>query len=517
MSLHSSLLSRQALRRGHSALQILDGLIERHGSLVMGIILLVYLGRAYFISRATAMTPDELLTYSEAQLPSLHALWSTLKNFPVVADPPLHPFLTFFTFRLPLQFPLSLRLPAIVAYGALILSLFVFVRKRAPASVALIASAVPILIPMFLYAVQARPYALVLGFSGWAFVFWQSVAERRTKRAAALIGLYLCLTCALLSHYLGGLVFAPLVAGELWRSFRHRVDAAVWTVFAAAALTVFAYIPLLPATRSYGVHPWHGVFTSDLTETYLLAISPVILVALSLCALLWLARPQTGHNSPAMQFPKHETIAMVAFYCVPVVAFGFGKVLAHSYVPRYALMFSIAASIVTGVLIYALTCHVRGLASAILVILVAYSVLPILKGLAHQSAQNTEGIGTSRLSILDRFPGLPIAVTNFDDYGRLHLFGPDQLKRRLMLIFDASAITEYGTGVGVATERMRRALNAPSEPYKEFLRSRSRFLLLGAYWLRGKLLHDGWKIAFVGTIDRWDLYEVTKPSFIREK
>lgn len=144
------IFAHESLTRSFSsALSLLDDFTEQHAVSAVIAILLLYFAQAFFVSRATDMTPDELLTYAEAQLPSLHALGWTLKNIPTALDPPLHPFLSFFAFRLPVSFPLSLRVPAIVAYAALILSLFVFVRRRAPVSIALIAAAAPMVTPMF--------------------------------------------------------------------------------------------------------------------------------------------------------------------------------------------------------------------------------------------------------------------------------------------------------------------------------------------------------------------------------
>lgn len=478
----------------------------------MVLILLVYFGRAFFVSRDTAMTPDELLMYAEAQLPSIHSLWWTLQNIPTLLDPPLDPTLSFFAFRLPLPLPLSLRVPPVIAYGAFMLSLYVFVRRRAPASMALIAAVLPMPIPMFSFAVQARPYALVLAFSGWALVFWQRAAERRSGRAGALIGLYLSLTCALLSNYLAGLVFVPLVAGEIWRSFRERIDTVVWAVFAAAALAVLTYIPYLPATAPYRAHPWHGVFLSDLGATYLLAISPIVLAVLSICALLCLTNQEIHYRDAVAGFYKHEIVAIATFYCVPVFSFAFAKVFAHSYVPRYSLIFGIAACVLISGVVFALARHIRSLSSAVLLVLLICASLPIATGFAEPRVQNTDGIQTAKTAILDRVPALPVAVTDFDDYERLYLYAPDRLKRRMILVFDPSAITGYGTGVALATEAMHRALNAPEEHYREFLRSHSRFLLLGNYWMRDQLLQDGWNVVFLGQLFYWDLYEVTSPS-----
>lgn len=281
-------------------------------------------------------------------------------------------------------------------------------------------------------------------------------------------------------------------------------------VFAAAGLAVFVYLPFLPADAPYRAHPWHGVLLRDLSETYLLTISPIILILLTLCALVWVIAPKIDGTDPTVGFRRHELIAIAVLYFIPVVAFGIARLFTHTYVARYSVMFSIAASITVGILVYSLTRTVRGLAPAALIVLLMCAGLPVAKGFVHPDEQNTGDITRSRLSILDTLPLLPVAVTNFNDYGRIYLFGPDQLKQRVILVSDPSAITEFGNNLGLATEALQRALNAPAEHYNEFVRSHSQFLLLGNYLARDRLLRDGWKIILLGRVFYWDLYCVTR-------
>jgi len=489
----------------------LDRRIEQHSSWTIALVLLFYLIRAICVSQQTDLFIDEILTYAHAQLPTLRSLWWTLTHAPAALDAPLHPFLSFFALRLPLPFPLSLRLPSILGYGAMMLSIFAFLRRRVRTSVALLAALIPMLIPLFQYAVQARPYALVLGFSGWALVFWQRATEQRSHRLGALIGLYFCITFALLAHYYAGVIFVPLVAGELWRTASQRLDAAVWAVFAAASLTVLSYMPLLPTLIPYRAHPWVGVIPEDLWDTYLLAFSPVLLIVLGLCALLYLSRQQNSARCP-IDFPVYQQIALGALLLVPFFVFDSAKVITHTYVPRYALPFSIAAAILLAIAIHALTHHIPGSASGIALALLLYASIPIARAWIDPSSQNTGGIDKKPIPILNRFPNLPIAITNFYDFGRIYLFGPDQVKRRMVLVSDPFAITNLGTSVSLSNEAVKHALRVPAATSRTFLRSHPRFLLVGPYWLRDQALQQGRQIQFVGKLYNWDLYYVAGPG-----
>jgi hypothetical protein len=495
-------------RNAAAAVFSLDRFVERYPSRIMAAILLVYMGRAFLFSRTTELQIDELLTYAYVQLHSISALWFTLKHYPPALDPPLHPVLAFFSFRLPLPFPLSFRIPAIAGYGAMMVSIFVLLRRRAPASVALTASAIPMLIPVFQYAIQARPYALVLGFSGWALVFWQRATEHRTGRKGTLMGLYLCLACVLLSHYLGALLFIPLIAGESWRCLRYRLDPAIWMVFAAAAATVISYIPLLSAAAVYRVSPWHGVIAADLWDTYLLGVAPILVIVTGLCAVLWLA--SSGRNNreqPVVKLREHECIAIAMLYFVPIVSFAIGKVATHTYVARYSLVFSIAAALTTAIIIYLLTN--RALSSALLMFLVIYAAWPAMKGALRMPAQNTDGITASNLPVLDRLPALPIVEPYWTDYMEIYLFGPAKLKERITVVLDPALVKDR-SNFSLSTEAMHRALNLPEASYEQFIGSHSQFLLLGGYSLSEQLLKDRREVRLIGKIFRWDLYLISE-------
>jgi hypothetical protein len=116
----------------------------------------------------------------------------------------------------------------------MMLSLYVLVRRWASASVALIAFLLPMVLPVFDFALQARPYALVLAGTGWSFVFWQRTAQRPDHRLPLLFLLFLSLACAISAHYLAPLLLAPFVAAELWRALRSRVDVGIWRISLAA-------------------------------------------------------------------------------------------------------------------------------------------------------------------------------------------------------------------------------------------------------------------------------------------
>src|SRR5687767_13726040 len=87
------------------------------------------------------------------------------------------------------------------------------------------------------YAVETRPYMLLLGVSAWALVCWQRLRLRPSLGAAA--GLWALLTAALLLHVWAILLVMAIGAGELAAALRAR--AIRWRV----ALPIAAVLPVL--------------------------------------------------------------------------------------------------------------------------------------------------------------------------------------------------------------------------------------------------------------------------------
>jgi hypothetical protein len=290
-------VSSNAISDGLTLLSVLDSCVTRNPIVFLCFGLLIFLGRTLVQSRLKVFWLDEILTWAEAQSPSLSALWSGLVHAPATLDPPLHPIVAFFALRLPLHPDLSLRLPSFIFYAAMMLSLYVIMRRRASESVALLACFIPMLLPVSNYALEARPYALLLGLCGWAFALWQRAADRRSGRATSLVLLFLCLTCAIWTHYLALLLFVPLYAGELWRTAVSGFDRAMWFAMLTPVAAVVLYIPLLPAASAFRTFTQHSnVVGSDVLDAYAYAFEPSIFVVLLLCCLGGLALPGADAN-----------------------------------------------------------------------------------------------------------------------------------------------------------------------------------------------------------------------------
>jgi hypothetical protein len=300
------------------------------------------------------------------------------------------------------------------------------------------------------------------------------------------------------------------MAGELWRARRTGLDLAVWLTFLAAGASVIAYAPFLKASSAYRLHPWHGVVPSDLEETFLLGISAVAigLIVLSVAARLFYKRSAAA-NGQEIDFPLAEGVALTVLYSIPVVMFIAAIFGTHSYVPRYSVIFGIAAACFMAVLIFELTKHVRGLAAIMLMVLFLRAGLQARFSI-HFS-QQTNGITAAVPAPFARFRNLPIAVPLWDPYLRIYLYGPEELKKRMLLVWDPDRLTEFGNNGSLANQAVQRAMHAPFALTPDFLRAHRDFVLVGPYALRDRLVDEGWTVTLLGSTYGLEIYRASAP------
>src|SRR4051794_33274139 len=223
-------------------------------------VLLLFFSAAYLLlmhglAVRRAVWTDEYLTFYLARLaPSdiAKALRTGAESHPL-------PFLLLTRWSMQLfgwtAFPL--RLPAIVGVLAMELCIFRFVVKRCSRAVAFAAMLVPFATRAMNYAIEARGFGLLLGFTALALVCWQATQDDAHRRRWTAL-LALTLAAATCCHYFGVLIVLPLAAAEVvaWR-VSGRVNPSIWAAFAAPSVPLSLSLPFLQASRGYASH--HGL------------------------------------------------------------------------------------------------------------------------------------------------------------------------------------------------------------------------------------------------------------------
>ena len=143
---------------------------------------------------------DELIVSHTALQPTLPALWKILASGQS-PHPPLNFLMVRCVYALFGVTELTTRLPSTVGYTAMEICLFFFVARRTSAAFGTAAMLFPLVTVARAYAVEAKPYGALLGWTGVALICWSHSTGRR--RAVAIVGLGVSLACATSSHFFG--------------------------------------------------------------------------------------------------------------------------------------------------------------------------------------------------------------------------------------------------------------------------------------------------------------------------
>jgi Dolichyl-phosphate-mannose-protein mannosyltransferase len=278
------------------------------------------------VDRAKPLGFDELIVSRVASQPNFSDIWKILTS----GQSP-HPPLNFLAVRgvkaLFGDTELTTRLPSTLGFAVMEVCLFFFVSQRSNAAFGTMAMLFPLVTLARVYAVEAKPYGALLGWTGIALICWRYAGDRDSRprlRILALAGLGIALICATSSHFFGALLGIPILAGEAVRAVeRRRVD---WVLAAIITLNYWPLVffaPILRAgSRIHGAHPWQtplgfGFIFKSADLLLAEAAAPVLICLLIASA----SRARSHSQKPGVRFPADEIAVATALALLPVVAY----------------------------------------------------------------------------------------------------------------------------------------------------------------------------------------------------
>jgi hypothetical protein len=448
----------------------------------------LYLPGAGILAWHKPLWHDETVTHSLARLHGPSAIWSALRTGSDL-NPPLYHVAAHVSQALFGDSAAALRLPSILGFWLMCVCLFRSVGRWCSPVYAWSALLWPLVTGAYEYAYEARPYGLLLGWSGLAFLCWQS-ATGRGRRSLALPGLALALGAAVCTHFYAVLVFLPLVLGELARSLSHRrLDAPVWISLGAGLMPLAFLLPLIEQARARAPHFWAKPTLSAVPSFYDFLLTAAIPPAVVFLGLLALGRERVpsegdaGDRQPVDAPPRHEVVAAVAFAALPAFAVVLAVLTRGAYAARYAL----PAVIGFGVLLPLVSSRIARGRPALGFALVAV----LVGGFLFREAQSVKrecDAGSNLFALvqsLDRAGpntsagDLPVVIADPLDYSKVNAYAPESLSRRLLFV---AVSGEDGTAQGSASADLEHAQPwAPvkTAPYEEFVASHEQFLVYG--------------------------------------
>jgi hypothetical protein len=497
-------------RRIRDRLEAVATALKRRPVLVLLAWSILYFAATLTFASKKLLWDDEFFTLALSRLPRFSDLWVALLTG---ADqhPPAFYRLTHFSMYLFGTGPIGLRLPAILGFWILTLSVFAFVSRRTSTLYGYVAMLAVCLTRAFYFAYEARGYGLALGFTGLALVGWQAAAEDR-GRPLVLLGLAAALAAAVACHYYTVLILIPLGVGELLRSAaRRRLDIPMWLAFLSPAAVLVACGPLIRASGGYARTFWATPSWADafLYFVEVFGTSVVALAGTLVILSVWLVsrgRTAPGSETSAVRPPFHEIAAAGCLLGLPFATVTIAMLVTNAFHYRYVLSPIIGWSVLLAFLAYWLTGGHRLVAFGILVLLTGWfginSVLTFRR-LSGRRAQFEE----SAAFLQAQDPALPIVVTEMTQFYQHSFYSPPEIKRRLVYLADPRSELRFlghdTVDRGLLELRPWSGLNVVD--YATYIGQQRSFLVWGSLtdwtWQTFRMAEDGVDARLVGRHD----------------
>jgi uncharacterized membrane protein len=491
---------------------LLDKLAYRPGLLLTLFIAVYFIGFGLIASKRV-ISNDELFTLYIARLPHFRDIWDALATG-AEQTPPIFYAISRADIYLFGTSGLALRLPELLAFALMSVCLFHLVARRTSAVYGFLALLFPFMTTAFNYVIEARAYAMVLGFSAFGLLCWLWAVEGR-HRALALIGLAASLAAAISCHYYAVLSLFPLGLGEVVLSFRRkRIDAGVWLALGISLTPLVVFLPLIQSARKFAPHFWAKPQWSSMAyfyEHFLLTPSavPLLVIFLAVVAYSILRRPEAEMADTPVRacVPLHETATAAGFLLIPVVGVVLAKTVVGAFSDPYALPAVIGLSVLVGWGLHSVLAARRATAVALGLLLLAF--LAIKEAQAYRRVAADSSLHKATYGFLENYSqgDAPIVISGPRDFTELTYDAPGNLARRLTYLADPQMALQY-TGTddpekGLMEMKSWAGLNV--QQFSRFIASGQRcYLYVVDYpdkyaWVVRGLEDAHWRIS----LERW--------------
>jgi Dolichyl-phosphate-mannose-protein mannosyltransferase len=351
-------------------LRSLADLIDRRPALVLPIWIIVY----FAVLWRAAHRPlwyDELFTYYVSTAPTWAKFMGGMKF--VDLNPPLSYLFVRSSIALFGDSPFATRLPSLLGFLAASLIVYVLITRRLGGGLGLAALGFLWSFSLTGYAVEARPYGLLLCFFSVGMLCWLNAAEasRWTKWHA---GLTVAIGAMLVTHCFSPVLVAAIGVGELVRNIvRKRIDKKVWAALLAPLSLVLIYLPLVRNAQSLSM-PRSFQATLSTIPLFFVRISFSALPAIGVILVLWLIRGKGTVKVRLRDLAQpHEIAFCFAALFLPTAIIGYCIWSGVAFWERYGIGAALGGCLMlTALLAMATRRNVRASVAAAAVILILF-------------------------------------------------------------------------------------------------------------------------------------------------
>ena len=438
----------------------------------------------YAIGRAASVLPlwyDEIFTYTVSTLESptavVRALLDNADNHPPLDYLARHLSMTLFG-----ETNFAFRLPSVVAVLAASLCLYAFVSRRCSLFPAIVAFALPLSTQVLTYADEGRGYAFLFASMCLSLLAWQLAAEKPTKLRLGFLVLSLC--AGPYSHYYGVMNYAPIIAGEAWRSWERRE--VCWPIVLAVALSLVLLAPLVPfavSAAEFSASFWSKFGPTTPLRFYaelLPRLIPPLVASLVVCTALTVFWAKQESSRPAPSgLTSYERVAALVLSVVPFLAYVLAEFVTRALVAKYALITVAGVALLIAFLTYCVERWRRTGATAVALCFWIWTAAMLLHHAATASNQEPP-IPEDVIALIDT-TDLPVVMADPKEFMSARMYLSSAHQRKCSTCLDRkSAIQLMGFDTDErALMNLRRIAPINIVGLCEFTREHRRFFLVG--------------------------------------
>ena len=465
-------------------------------------------------SQNKLMWHDELFTYYIAQAPNLSTLIHQTRT--VDLNPPLSYLLVRGLFHLLPPNATVIRIPSMAGFVLCMWCVYSFLVRKINTVWGIVGVVLLATGTAYTYAFEARPYGLMLGFVGLAFVGWQRATDDREKSLLGLFLLVLGGLGALLSHVFALFAWMILILAELVRvRMCRRPD---WNVLLALLLPLIAVVTYIPLLRTHAISYYPSAFQPKqftIIAYYILTLAqPAFSVVYMMIFTMVFVKRRTFKPHGKLPLSTPERVALYGFLAVPAILMLYLMHAHAAFFFRYGIVANFSIAVLVAVFSGWFAQGSRTVAWLTALVLILWSPLP--------SAIVTYALHPSRLSLSIRKPGtceacgladrlaakLPFVDASGLTYMEMDNREDNGFLSRVYYLTDPSASVQYALANifrGMQSLKDAFPIRANVEPCSAFVRQHPTFLVwepatIPKDWLLKKLKADGANLCLLRTL-----------------
>ncbi|PYU72352.1 MAG: hypothetical protein DMG49_07775 [Acidobacteria bacterium] len=351
---------------------------------------------------------------------------------------------------------------SILGFAVTLLCLFVAVRTRKVAGLALVSAGIPLVTILFdSICVEARPYSLLVACIAFAIVCYQRVVARRW---AVLLGLSLVLAESL--HYFAVFAFLPFLLAEVVQyGMTRQMRPNVWIALLSGFVPLAYSMPVLTALkRNFGAHIWSKPTVEIALNSYSwyfltyesspgLYLAAIASVAVLFSMLMTVRKASPG--APPTRAPVPELMLALGLLSLPLVGFTVAVLTHGGMIAKYMVPSLLGFPLALGFAIPRLPRW-----GLLLPAVSAGLLLGVLVPQERQYWSRYKGEFVSPAVFAEKFvtagghPDLPVLVSDPHDFMVLQHYCDKSWQKRFVSVIDPEQAVIY-TGNDSADKHLR--------------------------------------------------------------